>query len=1260
MGRGVAGLHAGSEPAAAAATPPTSSTNTGREAEVAAVGAAWLYACTRFGRPMQSMPLVYQELQQRLLWPLPTRISQGEHGDQVNLQDLPIPSPREVTEQTWRTLLRRQARIMDHVGAAREAPCPQQPEPRDDHAQQHATHTTYDSHSMRPVWPVTADPGRAVGHSMRPGRPVTADPGRAVGHSMCPGRAVTAGPGRAVGHSMCPERAVTASPGRAVGVENECPGRTGRNAIVKHMNKQIAQVARKMIADVQDFISIFCIPRDGGVVKEASKRMIVRLTTMVGRWACVLGNICSHRRLRTIGDFITRMPGMREYLDTIARGDVTSQRRDAIVYARCNLTTGDLYVGETEHWNQRVSQHFMATYRHSEKCRRKCGGCAEHKKYMQHQRVEPSQWMMIPVAVCHSKREAEKMESLLWKKRWHANLNSDRADFWKKRCIYQTYVRQSGYRKDRRQVVERPWDRATTVRKVPFTRFMSASTGVQAHNLAELMTATEEITVKYELGKAELTEWRTVRKMYGASEVFFEGRYVSFTQWAAAIRAPQAATEGEVLIRPRRVLRWMQEEESWTKTVEGMNEEELRLLWKTRVKYQNRGVLTSALWSEYEARYTGLNRKPLEVRVPYVEGIPAFKIRRIVRDAIYQMCGVWPYHLVGWHARNVRIITSRPKNIAEIMCNVQKMSADEHTTCRCEEIQAILKRKGQPTLPMREGHICCIGRECMGELHKVMGRNNKNVPYQTGRDLERVWGTTVWTQLPEIMREYMRVEVWTTRLRELLQESEKGCEKGALTTAVVYRARRLLQGMVIAPLDKNNGECSIVCPSLYTQTLQGLYDTHTEKGGYDEVWAQKLTAYRKRKFGKEILKYATSTTQTQGTEADLLQTWEWWYKKQGWHRLAKYDKKGSLGKPYALYKLKNMQDPEVRKTKLHKARPIAPGCKHPMARLMSAVGRAWSFIAKQMRGEHFVLHNTNDVPEKLRVMEAELGDTSTLRHVIVDIEGCYPSMPKDAIRRAMTEMLEEVIAERQKNGHHATTIMIPRSRKQQCTWGIGTKRGCMNIPRKVMLDMVEFDLENAIVRLPGGKLARQRLGIPMGSPISPAMAIITTAWMEKRWMAKLSIQEKESFRAMRYMDDILVRYQQEAVVQRFKKECYLPPLKLEEAEKDTFLETTLIVRKDGGMEYRLKNKNAGCTRQQIWRYHRYDSYAPYMQKFGVLMGALGKVHRMASNENQRRFSGEAKLREFELLGYPRKVLRMACQKMYGVTRAYTWLQLAYE
>ena len=166
--------------------------------------------------------------------------------------------------------------------------------------------------------------------------------------------------------------------------------------------------------------------------------------------------------------------------------------------------------------------------------------------------------------------------------------------------------------------------------------------------------------------------------------------------------------------------------------------------------------------------------------------------------------------------------------------------------------------------------------------------------------------------------------------------------------------------------------------------------------------------------------------------------------------------------------------------------------------------------------------------------------------------------------------------------------------------------------------------------------------------------------MEKRWMAKLSIQEKESFRAMRYMDDILVRYQQEAVVQRFKKECYLPPLKLEEAEKDTFLETTLIVRKDGGMEYRLKNKNAGCTRQQIWRYHRYDSYAPYMQKFGVLMGALGKVHRMASNENQRRFSGEAKLREFELLGYPRKVLRMACQKMYGVTRAYTWLQLAYE
>ena len=278
----------------------------------------------------------------------------------------------------------------------------------------------------------------------------------------------------------------------------------------------------------------------------------------------------------------------------------------------------------------------------------------------------------------------------------------------------------------------------------------------------------------------------------------------------------------------------------------------------------------------------------------------------------------------------------------------------------------------------------------------------------------------------------------------------------------------------------------------------------------------------------------------------------------------------------------------------------------------------------------------------------------------MDIEGCYNNMPKEAIRQAMREALEAVLEGRREQGQHTTTISVPLSRKQKCSWGVGTKRGCINVTAKVMLELIEFDLENALLRMPGGVIARQRLGIPMGSPLSPAMAIITTAWMEKRWMASLSQGQRGSFRAMRFMDDIFVRYREgEDVLQRLKADCYLPPLKLEDAEQDTFLETTLVPLPDGGLAHRLKNKNEGSTeRQQIWRYHRYDSYCPYLQKFGVLMGTLRKVADMASDREQLEFSGQEKLREFELLGYPRRVLRMACYKMHGIDREREWLTLA--
>ncbi len=96
----------------------------------------------------------------------------------------------------------------------------------------------------------------------------------------------------------------------------------------------------------------------------------------------------------------------------------------------------------------------------------------------------------------------------------------------------------------------------------------------------------------------------------------------------------------------------------------------------------------------------------------------------------------------------------------------------------------------------------------------------------------------------------------------------------------------------------------------------------------------------------------------------------------------------------------------------------------------------------------------------------------------------------------------------------------------------------------------------------------------------------------------------------------------------------------------------------GGLRHRLKNKNAGLQDQDVWRYHRYDSYIPQLQKSGVLMGVLKKVEWMASDEEQLRGAATDKLMEFAGLGYPLKVLRRACYKMYGASANPEWVDVA--
>ena len=216
------------------------------------------------------------------------------------------------------------------------------------------------------------------------------------------------------------------------------------------------------------------------------------------------------------------------------------------------------------------------------------------------------------------------------------------------------------------------------------------------------------------------------------------------------------------------------------------------------------------------------------------------------------------------------------------------------------------------------------------------------------------------------------------------------------------------------------------------------------------------------------------------------------------------------------------------------------------------------------------------------------------------------------------------------------------------------------IPFEVMMDVMEFSLDYAIIQMPSGELRRQREGIPMGDPISPAMAIAACAWMEHEWMESLKAEDKNRFRAKRFMDDILMIYARnrnwdyERFIKDFERsECYQEPLELEEGKEGTFLETRYAIERNK-IKYRLKNDNdSGETK--VWRYQHFHSASPFMQKRATLTACLKKVQRMSSDASTLWESALAKVAEFRRLRYPLSVLRKACSYLGAVSGEGTWI-----
>ena len=1000
----------------------------------------------------------------------------------------------------------------------------------------------------------------------------------------------------------------------------------GEKAVKYHMQRKLLGYIMHNIYKAHDFMAMFCYEDQRGFITNNVKEILVRLNKALTPWYLAYGQITKHKRLQQIAQW--KHQGHHQ--------------GKCCVYARVAIRSNKaLYIGETQDLNARIGQHYCATCKHRDEASNKCKRCKEHGKYKKHRVAPPHEWLTIPITYAATKMEVKKIESNLIRI-LKPNLNVADKPFW---LLKDNYAQQcKNYCRRRKESANTPWkgnkdninSEGNRHKRLYATYICLGNTFMDILPILRGAT-TETVTVTVNPGHHDLTNWRKIRQQYGSSIVYTQGNTIQLRDWKI-----DSVQTREIRIKQtdppdfKELANIFKDIKQFTEQLKRASDDDLSFYWRIRhllqknYKYKAR----SLIWKECINRYN-CNARPIEIRLPYFTELNPQKVNGWVRTKIEQT--EWPDFIKTWHMSKIRIITESQPSVSQILCNVTSPFNDCTGTCPCQQIYQRLRAKGlNKQLPEINGHIFGIGRDYQGPNSEALQTAANNIPQQTQWDLHRAWDK-VYSQLPTWIQPTKNK--WANLLKDVTIPPVR--KPRFLTTKSIYTLRKDLKGLIIGPLDKNTNELWYCCPTLYQQAWKKTFEQNTD---YQHIIPKKAKCVK----GHIDQAYDMDTLRQPGTTKDIINLWERTYKHFSWHHIAPYNKKGDFNRPYLLFKSKNVTEHDVRIKKWEKARPIAPQTKHPMSKLFHLAGRAWSFITSNIPGEHFTLNKIGQLQEFFTEVEDKLAVQGKIHAQVKDIEGCFCNMPKQAITEGL-QQITELITDNQ--GYKA--VYVPCRGRHPCRWK--PRKGYKELRFSDLLDIMNFALENTIIKHMDGSLYKQVRGIPMGDPHSPGMAIGACAFMERKWLQTLSPEFKKSMLAKRYMDDILIFSIKNIDVNTILQRCYTEPLKLEDTQNDTFLETTFKIV-DNKIQHWLKNENHP-HQTKVWRYAHFHSNMAFKQKKAVLQACLRKVHLAASDNAHRRASAIQKLQEFGKLQYPYKLLWTICTTMGVQTRNAVWFQV---
>ena len=952
-----------------------------------------------------------------------------------------------------------------------------------------------------------------------------------------------------------------------------------------------------------------------------------------------------------------------------------------VIYVRFNLKTRDMYIGQTTDWDTRFRDHTREVMKHHTG---KCKGCGMHFAYSKQAQLHPGDWVMLPIDFPPVLDLSRREKQLIYQLRSSLNkeiYGGSKVDNAKSRGRARQRVRGTKSNNRPGATVAKPAPPMDTWGAV---YKLSDGARFESNSLLTLFGALEkhwyaEGVIHWNRNHNNGdTDWKLLDFKHGQCRVKIEGGGSSTLREAIPrlkvikcgvmtietwdIRESTKATEA--------MLARMSNRRCNLKSIMKLSDTQLRSLWEHMTEMEDkkkRLKVRSRLYIVCDRRYGFVPFRKLKFHAPFSPLLRKGEYRRFIVNSLEPVTAELPPTVRAFVLQNIVIKNKKRQNIGDMLLNFRKHARNATPVCACKKVIAIMKKHGYKP-PMIEGHVAFIGSKYEGPFKEVLQQNCKNTPVPTFKE-DMVMAKGLWVKdigrLPPKWRAKLLKNKslgGETRLDAAdLDNLSNAFGRVEMPSAVrhgrVNSLKRIIGDMCISNLDKNAGQLHVCCPKIYDTIMNKTFDSENIEH-YEEITPRKFDEkFARGNYHRYSNIYKSEGGET-GGEEDILKYWEWFYFKNKWNKIAPFNEKGGIGDSYALCKFKHWE-PEQLSPKWKGGRPISPMCKHPMAKLLTAVGRAWMFVINQWTEQHFILHAAQRVNEEVQAamasMKKEAGEEGLdLLHRVWDIDSMYPSMPKNMMTQALTTILDDVINSARLRVSHIT---VPNSKSLPIRWGKQygeyDKSNSVTVPLTEMLGVARFSLEHCITRVKGGTLVRQCKGIPMGDSLSPAFAVGTCAWFENKWVLTIPPQHRWRVKGIRYMDDVLMIINDKGwgkAQEWFDNftatgACYPAPLSLSEDTGDTYLECK-IHNKGDEMSLQHWNKNEGSeVKQRFYSGAHAHSYSDFTHKFGAIIGTLVRMKRNSATDMLLQESLQEKWKELKCLKYSKTTIEKAKKVM---------------